>query len=1048
MSTTIESLELQINSNAQSAIGGIEALASSLSKLKTATSGGLGLNTIAKNLASLKTSLSGMSSISGQITGLQSAIQTLNQLGGVKISSSLANQITNLGTAINGLSTSGFAPKIQELTTALQPLMTLGKSNLSSVLTPLRKLPETMQGLNSVDMGAFASKIRELTNALRPLATEMQKITAGFSSFPGKANQVATASQRISTTANAASMSYINMWAKFRMAYMYIRIIAQAIGACIGKINDYVENINLFNVAMGDFAKEAGEYAEQVGEVMGIDPGEWMRNQGVFMTLATGFGVASDRAYTMSKNLTQLGYDLSSFFNIGYDEAMTKLQSGLAGELKPLRRIGYDLSQTRLQQEAYTLGIKKKVSAMTQAEKAELRYYAIMTQVTTAHGDMARTLHAPANQVRVFKAQLEMAGRAIGSIFIPMLNKILPVATAVVKVIRLLAETIANLLGFELPEVDYSGVNGMASGAEDAADALGEAADQAKKVQKYTMGFDELNVIDPDKGKSGSDAGAGTGTGFGFELPEYDFMSGAVQMQLTGIVDKMKEWLGLTEPINSWSEFFDTRLGRILRTVGLIGAGMLLWKISKSTIAAIATLKTLLASPTYTIVIGAILTIIGVSMAFGAMKEAIQNGLDKYNFGEIIGGALLTGAGAAALGSAIVVWIGKVCSTKMAFALAEMGRNIGVATTGALGAAIGAAVAGIVVGIPAFFVGIYDACKNGLNWLNGLLVPLGATMAGAGIGAIIGMLGGPIGAGIGALIGLAVGALTDLGILVYQKWDEIKAFFAPVAEWFDATFGAPIRFLIEWWTTLYTHAKDIITGIGTAFMSMMKKNIEIAKKIGEIFAALGKAFVDYVVEPIKKKLSPAATWVKDKMITPVWEKVLWLKTKVVEVFKTIAIGIVDFIAGAIKSVINGLINLIETRINGFILLLNGAVDIINKIPGVNITHVELLSIPRLAEGGMPATGQMFIAREAGPEMVGSIGRRTAVANNDQIVAGIASGVASANSESNALLREQNSLLRAMLEKETGVYLDGKAITKSVEKHQRERGRVLVTGGAY
>ena len=89
---------------------------------------------------------------------------------------------------------------------------------------------------------------------------------------------------------------------------------------------------------------------------------------------------------------------------------------------------------------------------------------------------------------------------------------------------------------------------------------------------------------------------------------------------------------------------------------------------------------------------------------------------------------------------------------------------------------------------------------------------------------------------------------------------------------------------------------------------------------------------------------------------------------------------------------------------------------------------------------------MFIAREAGAEMVGSIGRRTAVANNDQIVAGIAGGVAEANEEQNVLLREQNSLLRAILEKDSGVYLDGRSLTNSVEKYQRERGRVLITGG--
>ena len=118
-----------------------------------------------------------------------------------------------------------------------------------------------------------------------------------------------------------------------------------------------------------------------------------------------------------------------------------------------------------------------------------------------------------------------------------------------------------------------------------------------------------------------------------------------------------------------------------------------------------------------------------------------------------------------------------------------------------------------------------------------------------------------------------------------------------------------------------------------------------------------------------------------------------------------------------------------------------------SLPSIGGVTAEVGSISGFASGGFPETGQMFIAREAGAEMVGSIGRRTAVANNDQIVSGIASGVAEANGEQTSLLREQNTLLRALLEKESGVYLDGKNITNSVEKYQRERGRVLVTGGA-
>ena len=106
-------------------------------------------------------------------------------------------------------------------------------------------------------------------------------------------------------------------------------------------------------------------------DIMGIDPAEWMKNQGVFNTIITGFGVAGDKAAYMSKNLTQLAYDLSSFYNISFAESMQKVQSGIAGELEPLRRLGYDLSVARLEQERLNLGIDKSVSSMTQAEKSQ-----------------------------------------------------------------------------------------------------------------------------------------------------------------------------------------------------------------------------------------------------------------------------------------------------------------------------------------------------------------------------------------------------------------------------------------------------------------------------------------------------------------------------------------------------------------------------------------------------------------------------------------------------------------------------------------------------
>ena len=413
----------------------------------------------------------------------------------------------------------------------------------------------------------------------------------GLSSVSKEMGKVSEATNRVSHSNSKASASFTNLYYKIKTVALGFKKIGEVIYSAIEKSSDYVENVNLFTVSMGSYADEAKRYAESVGEVMGIDPGEWMRNQGVFMTLATGFGVASDRAAVMSKNLTQLGYDLSSFFNISYEDAMQKLQSGLAGELEPLRRIGYDLSQTKLEATALELGIDKSVSSMTQAEKAQLRYYAIMTQVTTAHGDMARTLEAPANQMKVLRAQIEMAAREIGNIFIPALNAVLPYAIAVVKVIRTLASTIASLVGYELPEVDYSGVSSMSGVAEDTSDAMDEATKSAKKLKSYMLGFDELNVINPSDDSS-SDL-SDISSGFDFELPEYDFLEALSEHKISAITEEMKEWLGITGEISSWGELFETRLGKILIAVGAIGAALLLWKIGKGFVGAFSALGTL-----------------------------------------------------------------------------------------------------------------------------------------------------------------------------------------------------------------------------------------------------------------------------------------------------------------------------------------------------------------------------------------------------------------------------------------------------------------------
>ena len=934
----------------------------------------------------------------------------------------------------------------------------------------------------------------EGVDALIDTLSRLKQATSGLGlgAVAKDMGKIATETKKATNANNALAKSSINVWATLRMAYSTIKTGVKAISSLIDKSAEYNETINRFNVSLGQFASEHSKYAEQVGEIMGIDPAEWMSNEATFMALSTGFGIAGDRAATMSQQLTQLGYDIASFHDTSFNEAMLKLQSGLAGELEPLRRIGYDLSVARLQQEAYTLGINKKVSAMTQAEKAELRYYTILKQSTLAQGDMARTLEDPANQLRLFKSQVNQAARAIGNVFIPMLNIVLPILIAVTKVVKTLADIIAGLFNYELPEVtDWGGLSG---GANDYSDALSNATDNAKKLQKYTMGFDELNVIDPSSGSDTAGSMLGDG-GLGFELPTYDFLSGASESKVAKIVEDMKKWLGLTDEIDTWSELFDTRLGNILISVGLIGGGLALWKVSSSLIAAIETLKKLLATPYYAITIGAILSLVGFSLEFASLRDAVLNGLDGFNFAEIIGSAIFGTGGVAILGGMLAKWIMKsFAGSAVANALRTAAINLfgasGPITAGATtaaGSVIAAGAAGIIAGIPMFFVGIWDACKAGLDWLNGLLIPAGATAAGAGIGAIIGACGGPIGAGIGALIGLAVGALTDLVILIVQNWGTISTWFmdnviSPVSGFFvglwegisggaSICWNAIVEFFqpaIDWFSALFGSIWQTISDVFYNIGVIASGCWEIIKRVWEIVATW---FDENIIQPvsgfftelwdgvkeaasnawegIKEVFSNVTTFFGD-IFSKAWQKVC----EVFSPFGEIFVKIKDGILSAFKKIVNGLITGLNEVISIPFKGINKAITFIRDItildfqPFSSLKEISIPKIPTLATGGMVDTGQMFIAREAGPEMVGSIGRKTAVANNDQIVAGIASGVASANSEQNRLLQEQNTLLRAMLEKESGVYLDGKKITKSVERNQRERGRVLVTGGAY
>lgn len=1016
----MQGIEFQIVNDSAAASAGVEVLAKKLTELKTSISGSTtALSKVAAGISQIKNAVNNMNTgdFANKINRISDSLSNLKgQTDSLKISASIGNQLAAINQAITNLpDTPG--EKLRNLASGLQPLSELGRSNMTSFINQLKKLPEVIQELEKADIDKFTQQMKDLASAMKPFADEMNKVSSGFSAFPSRIQRLITSTEQYNGTVRRATTS-TNAWNSALKAISFAaiyRAAAKLQGIAIAKSSQYMEDLNLFTVSMGKYAEEAYNYAQKVSDVMGIDPAEWMRNQGVFNTIITGFGVAGDKAAFMSKNLTQLGYDLASFYNIDFESAMQKVQSGISGELEPLRRLGYDLSVARLEQERLNLGIDKSVSSMTQAEKSQLRYYAMMTQVTQVQGDMARTLENPANMLRVLRAELEQAARAVGNIFIPILTKVLPIAIAVASALQEIIAAIAALFGVTVKSPKWGDAIGSASAGSGAiADNMDSAAGSAKELKRYLAGFDELNVL-PDQNQGGGGSGAGVGGGdLGLDLPGYDFLKNAVTTQID-------EWKKKLEPLVS---FVKDNLKEILGLIATIGIALLAWKLSNDFLNGIMALKTLgkngLSIP-LTISAGVILTAASFSIEFRAIKDAIEDKLNSFNFGEIILSGLGGTVGAGVIGKGIGQLIFKAFKgSAVAKAITAGGGTI---STGLIGAAIG----GIVAGIPMFVTGVYDAIMNGLNTLNGLLIPAGSTLAATGIGAIIGTaigsVGGPVGAAIGALVGLVIGALTDLGILIYQKWDEICAFFAPVAEWFNINVVQPISgFFSGLWTGIVKTFSPAVTWFSDLWKSVSQTFEDVFYNIGVLVSGTWETikivwgivsgwFDTNVIQPLSNLFSSLWGGIT-KWASDTWAKICngfltaynYINTHFLTPLRTAVATVFDGLVGAVKAALNGVISALNSALRWIFGGINSILrdlknfSIAGYSPFAGLRTISVPQIPMLADGGFVDQGQLFIAREAGAEMVGSIGRRTAIANNDQIVEGITYGVREANDD--------------------------------------------------
>lgn len=542
----IDSLQIKIKADANNASNALDKLANSLTNFQK----------------SLSIDTSKLTSISNSIQSIANSASSMNT-SGIKNISTLTNSINRMG-KIDTSGLSRISSALKTFSADMAGTKVDGVGDIASIASSISRLGGVASGRAITNIPLLAKNLKQLFTTLStaPNVSEniirMTNALAGLASTGAASGRAANSLGRnlntYTVSARRATKSTFSLAAAFGRFYATYFLVIRGIKSLWKSIEgttDYIEAFNYYTVAFNKVGKEWGkdfekfgydnaeDYAQSFGnrvnELLGKMSGlkvdveggliseSGMKNLGLNLqeitqyasqlaSITNSLGQTGEVTTAISKSMTMLAGDISSLFNVDYSTVATNLQSGLIGQSRALYKYGIDITNATLQTYAYKYGIEKAVSEMSQAEKQQLRLLAILDQSKVSWGDLANTINSPSNMIRQFTNNVKEAGMVLGQLFIPVLQKVLPVINGVVIAIKRLLVSVANLLGIK---IDFSafgqGVSGYNENLEDTADALDKVGKSAKKAKSYTLGIDELNIIDHNSGSSGSSSVGGAG---------------------------------------------------------------------------------------------------------------------------------------------------------------------------------------------------------------------------------------------------------------------------------------------------------------------------------------------------------------------------------------------------------------------------------------------------------------------------------------------------------------------------------------------------------
>lgn len=1025
----IDSLQIKIKADANNASNALDKLANSLTNFQK----------------SLSIDTSKLKSISNSIQSIANAASSMNT-SGIKDISKLTNSINRMGKVdTSGLSRISSALKTFSVDMAGTKVDGIG--DIASIASSISRLGGVASGRAITNIPLLAKNLKQLFTTLStaPNVSEniirMTNALAGLASTGAASGRAANSLGRnlntYTASAKRATKSTFSLAAAFGRFYATYFLVIRGIKSLWKSIEgttDYIEAFNYYTVAFNKVGKEWGkdfekfgydnaeDYAQSFGnrvnELLGkmsglkvdVDGGliseSGMKNLGLNLqeitqyasqlaSITNSLGQTGEATTAISKSMTMLAGDISSLFNVDYSTVATNLQSGLIGQSRALYKYGIDITNATLQTYAYKYGIEKAVSEMSQAEKQQLRLLAILDQSKVSWGDLANTINSPSNMIRQFTNNVKEAGMVLGQLFIPVLQKVLPVINGVVIAIKRLLVSVANLLGIKIDFSSFGqGVSGYNEDLEDTADALDKVGTSAKNAQSGIRAFDKLKVISTPK-SSGSGSGAG---GAGIDLTK-EIMDATAEYE--------KVWQEAFDKMQNTAMGWADKVSKVFKPVkDIIEDLAYAFKFDSDAWFKVAGMDTSKL----------------VTGIFDWFTRAIDS-VDWEKIGRHIGSfldgmdwtAIFTSAGnfiETAIDAAIDLWKGS-------FDAAPIETTI-ITAIGLLK-----------------FTGVGDIIWGKIS------DKLSAKVLGSSIGIVPTIAIAAVTWEIGFNVG------KSLGEAIFPDDKEIYENFSFFGEggFFDTIKNTDFSILFDAWKQMNSDAADFLTKTMPIrqffdFLSQFKLDINDTFGLVSVFENLKPIVENWFNESVKpwfsaEKWNQLGTNIKTTLSTKWNEFTAWWKNigfanwwnNVKSYFTTEKwtwSGIKDGLSNAwnnaiaaVKQIWNSFANWINDK-------LNFSWDPIT-IAGIQLApggSISLGKIPTFETGGyVPSRYTMFMAGENGvPEIAGTVGGKTAVAGGVEIT-GIKDAINSTAQQEIALLKQNNQLLQGILEKEFGITTD-------------------------